>query len=94
MINKRVLTYVCTDELWISAQIRQQSVHLIKPGDLVEVALEMYQVIFFMVRLKVLYMELVIHSMYSVELYLRIGNLNLLKIILLKLKWEKMKNTH
>ncbi len=42
MINKRVMTFVCTDKLWIVAKVPQQAVRNIKAGDKVEAALEMY----------------------------------------------------
>jgi len=42
LINKRVMTFICTANLWITGKVRQQSAHLIKPGDKVEAAIHFY----------------------------------------------------
>ena len=42
LLNKNSLPFICTDKLWIIAELKQQSVRFIKQGDAVEIALNMY----------------------------------------------------
>ncbi len=42
ILNKNALPFICTDQLWIVAELKQQSVQYVRPGDFVEIAMEMY----------------------------------------------------
>jgi multidrug resistance efflux pump len=42
LFNRNAIPFICTDQLWIVAELKQQSVHCVQPGDFVEVALAMY----------------------------------------------------
>jgi multidrug resistance efflux pump len=42
MLNKNSIPFICTDDMWIVAKLKQQSVRYVKPGDPVEIALDMY----------------------------------------------------
>jgi multidrug resistance efflux pump len=41
-VNKRAIPFVCTDEYWVLAKIRQQALHNVRKGDFVEIALKLY----------------------------------------------------
>jgi multidrug resistance efflux pump len=40
--NRNCLPFICTDDLWIVAKLKQQSVQYVKNGDPAEITLEMY----------------------------------------------------
>ena len=42
LLNKNSLPFICTDDLWIIAKLKQQSVQYVKRGDPVEITLKMY----------------------------------------------------
>ena len=42
VLNKNSIPFICTDRMWLVAKLKQQSVQYIKPGDPVEVTMEMY----------------------------------------------------
>ena len=42
LLNKNSIPFICTDKMWILAKLKQQSVRYVRPGDPVEIALEMY----------------------------------------------------
>jgi multidrug resistance efflux pump len=42
LINKKVFSFICTDNLWMVMKVNQQAVRFIKPGDKVEATLSMY----------------------------------------------------
>ncbi|MCP4178517.1 MAG: biotin/lipoyl-binding protein [bacterium] len=42
LLNKNSIPYICTDNMWMVAKLQQQSVKYVKPGDPVEIALDMY----------------------------------------------------
>ncbi len=42
ILNKNSLPFICTDDLWIVAKIKQQAAQYVKEGDPVEITLEMY----------------------------------------------------
>jgi multidrug resistance efflux pump len=42
VLNKNAIPFICSDQYWIVAKLKQQSVQYVKTGDPVEIALEMY----------------------------------------------------
>ncbi len=42
LMNRRVVPFVCTDEFWVIAKVRQQAIHNVQKGDFAEIALKLY----------------------------------------------------